>query len=193
MLLVLCQTRHPVHSPHWGSETGSWRQNASVALGDTQSQEKYIAEKEKNKKKIFAYSTHSIFCSWHSKYGSIDSDTNYGSGMRLTIWAHLLCYSPHVTKLYLKNIIVIITGAEGAGQWSRVHIWWWSGGRGAGSRARYEVPTLLFTVGTLYLARENAVKIVSFLSWPSFFILEVFLSHLCLQLDSKHEGSSKHL
>ena len=53
MLLVLCQTRHPVHSPHWGSETGSWRQNASVALGDTQSQEKYIAEMEKNKKKIF--------------------------------------------------------------------------------------------------------------------------------------------
>ena len=150
---------------------------------------------KKYRKKIFKYSTHSIFCSWHSKYGSIDSDTNYGSGMRLAIWAHLLCYSPHVTKLYLKNIIVIITGAEGAGQWSRVCIRWWSGGRGAGSRARYEVPTLLFTVGTLYLARENAVSI-SFFSWP-FFILEVFLSHLWyrlgLRLASKHEGFNKHL
>ena len=45
MLLVLCQSRHPVHTGEV-RETGSWRQNASVALGDTQSQEKYIAEME---------------------------------------------------------------------------------------------------------------------------------------------------
>ena len=187
MLLVLCESRHPVPSPGWGSETGSWRQNAAVALGDiTQSQEKYCRN-GKNRGKIH------IFCSWHSKYGSIDSDANYGLGMRLALWAHLLCYSPHVTKLCRRRNCYHHWGRGGNGQWSRVRIWWSEGGRGAGSRARYEVPTLLFTVGTLYLARENAVKIVSFLSWPSFFILEVFLSHLCRQLALTHEGSSKHL
>lgn len=146
----------------------------------------------RNEKKI--YKQYTCLFMTYIKYGFIDSDTNCSLGLR---WA--ICCISRVTHHMLPNYVggrncYHHHWARGAGQWSRA----WrrgGGGRGTRSRARYEVPTLPFTVGTLYLARENAVSI-SFFSWP-FFILEVFLSHLWyrlgLRLASKHEGFNKHL